>query len=207
MDYVEFIFRTRELTRGSQDEVAFVLYHNSGALAANSGISDSALIRLQHYFTLHHDESDDELEAGLRRVWQGVQRLLLKTETRLTQPASVMLCDHNVYAVFPDSKQIRKMTAEFAANCFVDPSEVAVGFEAGNLVIRFPGKSTFVRSVFDRPFFQLTATDEIILFVPTGYNNVGFDPHCTIGVETTCPDQARCASVINMHLEFQRSNS
>jgi hypothetical protein len=33
MDYVDFVFRTRECTRRSQDEMVFVLYHSSGALA------------------------------------------------------------------------------------------------------------------------------------------------------------------------------
>jgi hypothetical protein len=123
---------------------------------SGSGISDLALARLQHYFVLHHDMSDDQLENDLRRVWHDVQRLLLSTESCLNEPASVMISDCNVYAVFPDSKQIQKMTVEFTANCFVDNAQVDVGFEAGNLVIRFPGKNALAPRYAMDGLFHLT---------------------------------------------------
>jgi hypothetical protein len=151
--------------------------------------------------------SDDQLENDLRRVWHDVQRLLLSTESCLNEPASVMISDCNVYAVFPDSKQIQKMTVEFTANCFVDNAQVDVGFEAGNLVIRFPGKNALAPRYAMDGLFHLSATDDRVLFVPTGYNNVGLDPRCTIRVETTnrdwC-DQYACRQ--KMYLEFQRPN-
>ncbi|HUW62947.1 MAG TPA: toll/interleukin-1 receptor domain-containing protein [Candidatus Bathyarchaeia archaeon] len=80
-EYLEFIFRIRQATKGTSNEIVFLLYHHSAAFEhADHGLLPEELARLAHYFTLHSDLSPYRLSGELRPLWHRIQRELLATE-------------------------------------------------------------------------------------------------------------------------------
>jgi len=79
--YVDFIFRTRQATKGTPDEIVFLLYHHSSAFEpADHGLSPDQRRRLAHYFALYSDLSPDQREDELESLWPRIQQELLSTE-------------------------------------------------------------------------------------------------------------------------------
>ncbi len=80
-EYVDFVFRMREETKGTSNEIVFLLYHNSRAFErVGHGLSVKALKRLGHYFTFHSDTPQERRKNELRSMWFRIQQELLKTE-------------------------------------------------------------------------------------------------------------------------------
>jgi hypothetical protein len=84
-EYAEFIFGIRKATKGTTDEIVFLLYHHSEAFArAEHDLSPEQRKRLARYFTLHsnlaHKQRNDELAA----IWLRIQQELLYTERMST---------------------------------------------------------------------------------------------------------------------------
>jgi hypothetical protein len=85
IEYFDFVLRVREKTKGTSDEIVFLLYHNSRAIeCADHGLPPDALKRLAHYFTLHSDTPRDERKSALRLLWLRIQQELLNTEIQLS---------------------------------------------------------------------------------------------------------------------------
>jgi TIR domain len=99
--YVESIFEIREKTKGTRDEVVFVLYqHPDALLKASHGLSQKVVTRLSHYFMIHTkfndtymnrdgdkpptDSEREELHRSFGDVWMRVNRELLKGDVRST---------------------------------------------------------------------------------------------------------------------------
>jgi len=79
--YVDFIFQTREATKGAPDEIVFLLYHHSSAFErADHGVSPGQRARLAHYFALHSDLASDQRKDELESLWLRIQQELLNTE-------------------------------------------------------------------------------------------------------------------------------
>lgn len=79
--YVDFIFRMREETKGTSDEIVFLLYHNSQAFErAYHALSPEVVTRLAHYFTLHSDTPPKRRKNELKSLWFRIQQGLLKAE-------------------------------------------------------------------------------------------------------------------------------
>jgi hypothetical protein len=79
--YVKFIFEMRESTKGTPNEMVFILFHHSAAFErAEHNLSPEQLERLAHYFTLHSDASSKQRKKELKSLWLRIQRELLNTE-------------------------------------------------------------------------------------------------------------------------------
>lgn len=79
--YVDFIFNLRQATKGTSNEVVFLLYHHSEAFErADHDLSSSQLTRLTHYFTLHSDLAPEQRKDELEFLWLRIQQELLNTE-------------------------------------------------------------------------------------------------------------------------------
>lgn len=79
--YVDFIFNMRRATKGTTDEVVFLLYHHSAAFErADHDLSFDQLTRLTHYFTLHSDLAPEQRKDELESLWLRIQQELLNTE-------------------------------------------------------------------------------------------------------------------------------
>lgn len=182
-EYIDFIFHLRNVTKGSQNELAFVLYHKSGALETTQAIDAVELDRLRHYFVLHHDEPVDILSEKLPHLWCGVQKLLLDTQVSIDpQPNLVVLSDIYISAIHSDSRFIKTMEMEFKTNCLLENTEISFSFEAANLVVTFSMKRIGIRVGvyrFDQSF-SLSAEDNRIVVTPTAYSNVFFNDHSPI---------------------------
>jgi hypothetical protein len=80
-EYVEFIFNMRNATKGTSDEIVFLLYNNSKAFDdAEHDLSPEQLKRLAHYFTLYSDAPAKKRKQELRTLWLRIQQELLNTE-------------------------------------------------------------------------------------------------------------------------------
>lgn len=79
--YVDFIFRTRQATKGTSEEIVFLLYHHSSAFErADHGLPPDQRARLAHYFALHSDLALEQREDELKSLWLRIQQELLNTE-------------------------------------------------------------------------------------------------------------------------------
>jgi hypothetical protein len=79
--YVDFIFQTRQATKGTPNEIVFLLYHHSSAFErADHRLSPDQRTRLAHYFVLHSDLAPDQREGELESLWLRIQQELLNTE-------------------------------------------------------------------------------------------------------------------------------
>lgn len=204
--HTDFIFRLREMTKGTQDELVFVLYHNSGALEAASNLSPDAVQRLRHYFIINHDSPEDVIAQKLHRVWREAQRLLLNTEIYVPQQDTVSCDSLSVHAIYADTKHIRTMKIGFGTNCFVRESGMKFSFESSNLIAQFTGKRTAppqLNSV--DSFFKITNSKDSFTFTPTGYNGVWFDFESKIHAEIEYQTRFGAEDRIVAHLEFLRS--
>lgn len=75
----------RRATKGTSDEVVFLLYHHSTAFErADHDLSSDQLTRLDHYFTLHSDLAPEQRKDELESLWLRIQQELLNTEQERT---------------------------------------------------------------------------------------------------------------------------
>lgn len=80
-EYVKFVFELRKRTKDTENEVVFLLYHNSEAFeSAEHSLGEATVKRLQHYFSLHQNVRVSELDKFLAPTWLRLQRDLLKSE-------------------------------------------------------------------------------------------------------------------------------
>jgi TIR domain len=80
-EYVDFIFQMREKTKGTAQEVVFVLHHNSRAFArVKHKLPGATIKRLLNFFTFHSDMSRRQQKKELKSLWFRIQKELLKTE-------------------------------------------------------------------------------------------------------------------------------
>jgi len=79
--YVDFVFEMRTATKGTPDEIVFLLYHHSAAFErAAHGLSSDQRKRLAHYFTIHSDLAPNQRKDELESLWLRIQQELLNTE-------------------------------------------------------------------------------------------------------------------------------
>jgi hypothetical protein len=79
--YSEFILKMRQETKGTPDEIVFVLYHNSGAFEhAGHKLPSGTRKRLAHYFMIHSDTPRKQRKKELKKLWLRIQQELLNTE-------------------------------------------------------------------------------------------------------------------------------
>lgn len=79
--YADFILKTRRATKGTSDEIVFLLYHHSAAFAqADHSLSSDQQTRLAHYFTVHSNLSTSARKDELESTWLRIQQELLNTE-------------------------------------------------------------------------------------------------------------------------------
>lgn len=79
--YIDFIFRMRQATKGTPEEIVFLLYHHSSAFEhADHDLSPDQRKRLAHYFVLHSDLSSGQREGELKSLWIRIQQELLNAE-------------------------------------------------------------------------------------------------------------------------------
>jgi len=81
---LEFVFKVRQRTRGTPNEIVFVLVHHSTALAAFAGeITDTfgteGMSRLAHYFHIANDTPSADV-SQFDPVWARVLRELMNAE-------------------------------------------------------------------------------------------------------------------------------
>lgn len=85
-EYSEFILRLRQQTKGTADEIVFLLYHDSSAFEqAAHNIPTETRKRLAHYFMLHSDIPRKQRKQELKKLWLRIQQELLNTEHALTR--------------------------------------------------------------------------------------------------------------------------
>jgi hypothetical protein len=78
--YCEFIFWMRDITKGTSEEIVFLLHHHSGGFEHYRYLDGEKTVRLAHYFTLHSDASRSQRKNELKTLWLRIQRELLNTE-------------------------------------------------------------------------------------------------------------------------------
>lgn len=203
--YIDFIFKLRELTRNTEDEVAFVLQHKRSGLESSKGINAKTLKRLKHYFVIYNDEPEDVAIQSLQSLWLEAQRLLLNSETWNPPIPTVAPSRISVYGVYAGTKYIRKMRMTFAANCFVKEADTKFYIEGSALIVQFTGKSIRLNSSQDDDnFLRLKSDKDKLILVPTGLNGVWFDSSSSIKADLTYKKDLG-EHAIDVRLEFLSS--
>lgn len=202
--YIDFIFQLRERTKGTENELGFILQNKRGGLESSKGISAEVLNRLRHYFVIYNDEPEDVINKRLEHIWHEAQRLLLNTETWDIQLPTVTPTYISVYGIYEDgSKYIRKMNLSFIANCLIKETDIKFYIESSTLIIELIGKSIeLFQSKWD--FFKVSRSGNRLILVPTGLNGVWLDSKSSIKAEMAFDIGVTRSNNIKVHLEFFR---
>jgi len=201
--YADFIFSIREMTKGTKGEVVFVLFNKAEAFSSKHDLDANSLKRLEHYFIVNYDKESQELESELRDLWNKIQRLLLSTERSFTTETFVEVSDIGVFAIYPETKCIRRMRVKFLLNCFVQTDLISVYYENDGLVFSFKGiPIKLVTRRTDYKFFEVGSDNDKFTLTPTGYNGVKLDTSREMSLEIASRPSGALGSQIIIRIEF-----
>jgi hypothetical protein len=83
-EYIDLIFDLRARTKGTTNEIVFILYHHSHAFELGRRVfSPDVQKRLGNFFTLHRDLPRADFQVEARTNWYRVQQEVLRTDKPL----------------------------------------------------------------------------------------------------------------------------
>jgi hypothetical protein len=203
-DYTDFIFSVREATRGTDDEIVFVLLNKDSVLDRSCALDTDTLKRLEHYFSISSDKSSEELKNDVQILWGKIQRLLLSTERAFVAKTFVGISRASVSAIYPEVKHIRKMRVDFSSNCFIETDLISVYFENDDLIFSFKGipVSLVTNRIGDR-FFEVKIDNDRFILKPTGRKGIKLDTSRRIKRDVTSGTSGILGSGVIFRLEFE----